>query len=173
LWPDNAEPTPRLRRLHNVWRPAACARRYYGSSEINLVLGLGPGADGARADVPWRADRHCKLGNVVAVRCLQNEQKVGFPGVRKTCLISTSSFFASACGLSTLGRVFNRSDSLVGPSPRHYECRHGSSPLLKCKISLFYAPSQGRDQEDVKDAVRSARRTTFPRSHPLLHFPTL
>ena len=103
----------------------------YGSSEISLVISASGHARTVRVRVPQGADRHRKLRDVVGVWCLQNEQKVRLTRGEKSLLNLNIELFCNiARGLSTLGRLFNSADPLVGPGPRHYERRHGivSSP---------------------------------------------
>src|SRR2546423_885790 len=105
----------------------------YGASRQRgyqlLIFGLRPGSGGAAAHITLRAERKREFGHIVPARSFDDEEEIGVAAGQKDLLDFDSDFFCKiARGFSTLGRILDRTDALIGPIERQYERRHADLP---------------------------------------------
>ena len=120
---------PGLQRSRFVLR---CARDTRGRPELlrqlgnQLVhLGLGPGVDGAASHTALRSEHHCKLGDVIPIRSIDDRNDIVLAGGEVDFLDLDSYLLGKLTrGLSALGSSLDVANALLGPRQRHYQHRH-------------------------------------------------
>src|SRR5262249_46255336 len=81
-----------------------------------LKLGLGPRSGGAASHVPQRAERERKLGDVVPIGGIDDEQEITVAGSQIDLLDVDSDFLGELPGgLAAFGSILHGADALVGP----------------------------------------------------------
>src|ERR1700674_714563 len=98
-------------------------------SDELLKFSLRPSTGGTRAHVALRTERQREFGDVVPIGRIEDDNEVAVTG-REIDLLDLNAHFLGkiACGLSALGGLLDRTDSLVGPIERQYERWHAVLP---------------------------------------------